>query len=74
MSVKDSKCDLVKDWKKGTYMVCDMDDWASTMILSLEVITVVAVVYSYVDVKDFGECSNLNVVCVGAIARHAFKM
>jgi hypothetical protein len=54
--------------------MCDVDDWASTMLLSPEVVTVVPIIYLDIDVKSLGECSNLDIVSVGSVARHTFKV
>jgi len=55
-------------------MMCYVDDWASTMLLSPEVVTVVPIIYLDIDVKSLGECSNLDIVSVGSVARHTVKV
>ena len=55
-------------------MMCDVDNWAGSVILSLEVIAVGVVIYLDVDVERFGECANFDVVSVCSAARHTFEI
>lgn len=55
-------------------MICDVDDWASTLLVSLDVVTVAVVIYLDIDVECLCKCSNLNVVPVGTTVRHAFEI
>jgi len=55
-------------------MVCDVDDWASTILLSLDVIAVAAIIDFDINTKSLRKCSNLNMISIGAVAGHAVKM
>jgi hypothetical protein len=77
--VKVQKLNLVlgslhKIEERGTYMICNVDDWAGTMLLSLNVVTIAMIIYLDIDVECLGKCPNFHVVSVCSAMRHAFEM